>query len=399
MKIVFEDCLIDTDARELSRDGAAVAVEPKVFHVLCHLIENRERAVSKDELLAQVWDGRIVSDSALSSAIKAARAAIGDSGTRQGLIKTVHGHGFRFVGHAVAMGDAQPANDTPTPAPQIQQDIRYCQSDDGTKIAYALSGDGPVVVKSANWMSHLQYELESPIWRPWVEALSQRFRLLRYDERGNGLSERAPGDLSFEARVTDLERVIEHAGITEPAVLFGISAGCSFCVEYAVRHPDRVKALILYGGFPQGWRPRKNEREHSLAHALRDLMESGWGRDNPVFRQMFTMLFMPKATEEQKDWFNELQRKTVKPAIAAKLWDAAGDIDVLGKLGQVQAPTLVVHASEDGLVPVRLGQELAGGIPNARYVQVASENHVLLGHETAFAQFFEEVDRFVASLG
>ncbi len=192
--------------------------------------------------------------------------------------------------------------------------------------------------------------------------------------------------------------MIEHADLPEPFILFGISAGCAFSVEYAVRHPEKVKALILYGGFSQGWKPRKKPNETALAEAMGTLIESGWGRDNPVFRQMFTSLFVPKATEEQADWFNELQRKTVKPEVAARLWTAAGSIDILDQLANVNVPTLVVHALEDGLVPARYGQELAGGIPNARYVPIASENHVLLGHEPAFAQFFDEVDRFVADL-
>ena len=393
MIVTFGDYILDADKRELLCRSEAVRIEPKVFDILTHLILNRDRAVSKDELLEKIWNGRIVSDSALSSAVKAARAAIGDNGSEQRLIKTMHGHGFRFVGQLTE--DRTPAAVTPS---EIEQRIRFCESVDGTRIAYALTGDGPTMVKSANWMSHLQYELESPIWQPWIQALNKRFQLVRYDERGNGLSERAPDDLSFEARVADLEHVVEHAGLTEPFVLFGISAGCAFSVEYAVRHPERVKALVLYGGFSQGWRPRARDKESNIAEALGALIKSGWGRDNPVFRQTFTTLFMPKATDEQASWFNELQHKTVKPTVAAKLWDEAGNIDVMARLSEVTQPTLVLHATHETLIPDRYGQELAGLIPNARYVALDSENHVLLGHEPAFAKLFDEIDRFVATL-
>ena len=393
MKFAFEDCIVDTDTHELRRDGAPVAVEPKAFHLLHFLIENGDRVVSKDELLEQIWNGRIVSDAALSSAVKAARAAIGDSGAKQALIKTVHGTGFRFVGHAVTMG-AQATE----PATKLVQDIHYCRSADGTSIAYALSGDGPLLVKSANWLSHLQYELESPIWRPWIEALSARFRLLRYDERGSGLSDRKPEDLSFDTRVNDLESVVDDAGLQEPFILFGISAGCAYSVAYAVRNPERVRALILYGGFPQSWRVRGKISEKMLALAIKNLIEGGWGKNNPVFRQMFTTLFMPKATDEQIEWFTELQRKTADPETAMRLWDAAGDIDVADILAAVNVPTLVLHAQDDALVPDRLGRDLATGIPGARYATVESRNHVLLSQDPGFAQLLAEVDRFVASL-
>ena len=234
MKFAFNNCTIDINTRELTRDGATVAVEPKAFQILQYLLENRERAISKDELLQEIWQGRIVSDSALSSAIKAARAAIGDDGARQSLIKTVHGHGFRFVG--VVIADKQPA----PPAEGLRQSIQYCRSPDGTNIAYATTGSGTPILKTGNWMSHLEYELESPLWKHWITEFSTRWELTRYDQRGNGLSARTPTDVSFDGLVSDLESVADSANLDKP-ILLGVSAGCALSVEYAARHPKGAK--------------------------------------------------------------------------------------------------------------------------------------------------------------
>ena len=213
-----------------------------VFDVLRYLIENRDRVVTRGELLDEVWSGRIVSESALSSRIKDARVVIGDSGARQEWIKTIHGRGFRFVGDVKA--DSGEAKAPPGALREPQQHIQYCRTTDGIRIAFAETGGGPTIVKAANWMSHLEYDLESPIWRHWINELSHGHRLIRYDERGNGLSDREVSDLSFEAMVADLESVVEALDVDRFA-LFGISQGCAVSVEYAVRHPDRVSSSHL----------------------------------------------------------------------------------------------------------------------------------------------------------
>ncbi len=391
MIYAFEDCTVDTNRMELRRKADVVAVEPKAFDALCHLIQNADRVVSKDELLEAVWNGRIVSDASISSAIKAARAAIGDDGSRQGLIKTVHGRGFRFVGPLVSSGTAE------SDAAELRQDIRYCRSFDGTKIAYAISGSGPTIVKSANWLSHLEHELENPLWRHWIQAFSDGNQLIRYDERGNGLSERKPTDVSFGARVRDLETVVDTAA-PDTFVLFGVSAGCSFAIDYAARHPDRVQGLILYGGFPIGWKHLDNAEETEMREAMTALIRVGWGRNNPAFRQLFTSAFMPDATAEEAGWFNELQKRAAQPEIAARLHDAAGTINVIEALGQIKAPTLVIHARDDGIIPLVAGQMLASDIPGARFVTVESKNHILMRDEGAFDRMMEEVRRFLAEV-
>jgi pimeloyl-ACP methyl ester carboxylesterase/DNA-binding winged helix-turn-helix (wHTH) protein len=393
----FADYELDTAGFELRHEGAPVPVEPKVFDLLRHLIEHRDRVVTRDELFEAVWAGRIVSDAALSSRIKAARRAIGDQGHVQAWIRTVHGRGFRFVGAVEAVAPATATVGAPPSAsgPALAQDIRFCTTADGVRIAYSVVGQGPPLVKAANWMSHLEFDWESPVWRHWIAALARLHRLVRYDERGNGLSDRQVDDLSFAAMVADLESVVDALGLDRFA-LFGISQGCAVSVEYAVRHPERVSHLVLYGGFVKGWRKQGDPLEIGRREAMSTLMRAGWGQDNPAFRQVFTSRFIPGASPEQMAWFNELQRHTVAPETAARLHEVFGGIDVSRRLAHVTTPTLVLHARDDAEISLEAGRAFATGIPGARFVTLDSGNHVLLAHEPAFARFVEEVERFLS---
>jgi pimeloyl-ACP methyl ester carboxylesterase len=277
---------------------------------------------------------------------------------------------------------------------QMFQDIRYCTTRDGVRIAYAVSGSGYPILKCANWMSHLQYEWESPIWRHWMEGLSAENRLIRYDQRGNGLSDWNVADISFEAMVADLECVADAAGLDRFALL-GVSRGCAISVAYAARHPGRVSHLVLYGGRAKGWRAQGDANEIVRRAAMLTLIRTGWGQDNPAFRRMFSSLFIPDATPEQMEWFNELQRRTISPENAARFQETSSMIDVTPLLEQVTAPTLVLHGTSDAVVPFEAGREFAAGIRGARFVPLESKNHILLEHEPAFPQFLDEVRRFI----
>jgi pimeloyl-ACP methyl ester carboxylesterase len=244
-------------------------------------------------------------------------------------------------------------------------------------------------------MQHLHHDWESPIWRHWLEGLCAQNTLIRYDQRGNGLSDWDVADLSFEAMVSDLESVVDASGI-ERFALLGISQGCAVSVAYALRHPHRVSHLILYGGYVAGWRVRGDFDEVARRTAMGLLIRRGWGQNNPAFRQMFTSLFIPGANQEQMDWFNELQRRTISPKNAASLHDALGNVDVSHMLPHVDVPTLVLHARDDAAVPFGAGRAFAAGIRGARLVPLESRNHVLLEHEPAFAQFLDETRRFLA---
>jgi pimeloyl-ACP methyl ester carboxylesterase/DNA-binding CsgD family transcriptional regulator len=275
------------------------------------------------------------------------------------------------------------------------QRIRYLRTRDGLRLAWAEAGAGPVVVKAANWLTHLEYEWESPVWRHWIHFFADHFRFLRYDERGCGMTDRSLGDLTFERWVEDLEAVVDAAGIEAPFTLLGISQGASVCVAYAARHPERVSRLLLYGAYARGWSRRGDESGAREYEAIVELVRRGWDRDNPAFRQVFTSRFIPGATSEQVEWFNELCRKTLTPEVAALLLERRSVIDVSDLLGQVRAPTLVIHSRDDEICPITEGRFLASGIPGAEFVELDSANHILLEREPAWARFREAVLEFM----
>jgi pimeloyl-ACP methyl ester carboxylesterase/DNA-binding SARP family transcriptional activator len=286
------------------------------------------------------------------------------------------------------------AGPAPEPATQLRQEVRFCTASDGVRIAYATSGKGPPLVKTANWMNHLEFDWESPIWRGMFRALSQDNTLIRYDSRGNGLSDWSVENLSLDAWVDDLKSVVDAAGI-ERFPLFAISQGCGVAIEFAVRWPERVSKLILLGGYARGWRARGETDFAKQTEALITLTRTGWGRDNPAYRQVFTSLFVPGATPEQMDWFNELQRITTSPDNAAEILSAHGNIDTSHRLAEVKAPTLVIHARGDARVPYANGRELAKGIPGAKFVTLESENHLILEQEPVWPRLLGEMRRFL----
>ncbi len=276
-----------------------------------------------------------------------------------------------------------------------RQRIRYLRTPDGVQLAWAEVGEGPELVKAANWLTHLEYDWESPVWRHWIRFFADHFRFVRYDERGCGMTDWKVGDLPFERWVEDLDAVVSASSPREPFALLGISQGAAVCIAYAVRHPERVSHLVLYGGYARGvWRRGDPERA-DLYRAIIDLVRLGWGKDNPAFRQVFTSRFIPGASDEQMEWFNELCRKTTSPEIAASLLETRAGIDVVDVLGEVRTPTLVLHSREDDVVPFSEGRLLAAEIPGAQFVELDSKNHVLLEHEPAWDRFREAVLEFL----
>lgn len=276
-----------------------------------------------------------------------------------------------------------------------RQQVRFCTAADGVRIAFATVGLGPPLVKTANWMSHLEYDWKSPLWRHLARDLARDFQLVRYDQRGNGLSDWEVENFSLDAFVGDLEAVAGATGLQRFALL-GVSQGARVAVAFAARHPEQVSHLVLYGGSARGWKHRNPAAREARA-SLQALIRQGWGRDNPAFRQVFTTLFMPNASPGQIAWFNELQRVSTSPENAVRLTEAAGEVDVTDLLGEVRAPTLILHAAEDAMVPFEEARILAAGIPGARFVALHSPNHLLLDDEPAFARFLSEIREFLAT--
>ncbi|HEX6309056.1 MAG TPA: alpha/beta fold hydrolase [Longimicrobiales bacterium] len=390
----FGQFTLDTRRYELRRAGERQHLEPQVFGTLCYLVEHRDRLVTKDELLDEVWGHRFVTPGTLNSRIKALRHALGDDGTTQGMILTVRGRGFRFI-HEVSVADtAEEPEGAQAAGAGASQEIRFCRAHDEVRIAYATSGAGPPLVKPANWLTHLEEDWRSPVWRHWLTELGESHTLIRYDERGCGLSDHDVADLSFDAWVRDLEAVVDAAGL-ERFPLLGISQGCAVAIAYATRHPERVTRLVLYGGYACGRNFRDPTPQQEVEAAiLRNLIRVGWGRDNPAFRQVFGTLFIPDGTPEQLEWFNDLSR-TVPMENALRIEDTAHHIDVRKEAAALTVPALVLHSRADAMIPHEAGRQLAALIPGARFVSLESRNHVLLEHEPAWRSFLTEVRAFL----
>jgi len=290
--------------------------------------------------------------------------------------------------------EERPAESTPRRMLR-KQIIGFCRARDGARIAYATVGDGPPLVKAANWLNHLELDWGSPIWGPTFAACATNRTFVRYDERGNGLSDWNVNDIGFEAFVRDLETVVDALGL-ERFPLLGISQGCAVSIEYAVRHPERVSGLILIGGYATGWRIGASAEEQARREAVLTLTRHGWGTSNPAYRHIFSQTFMPDSNPDDLEWFDEFQRQTTSPENAVRFQEAFGHIDVRESLSKVSAPTIVFHAREDQRISIDQGRELAIAIPGAEFVPLESRNHILLGHEPAWLRCVEETVAFLA---
>lgn len=394
MRYAFDGYLLDTERVELRRGAKLIETEPQVFDLLVFLIQNQDRVISNEELFDVVWQGRIVSLSTLTSRINAARKAIGDSGAKQKLIKTFPRRGYRFTGQAAAESGEEPP--VPESETTLRQEIQFCTSGNGVRIAYARVGSGPPLVKAGNWLNHLEFDWESPVWSHLLKWLASEHQLIRYDARGNGLSDWDVQDISFDSFVRDLEAVVDAAGL-ERFSLFGASQGCAVSIAYAAKHPERVSKLVLYGGFARGRRLRGDPVDIEQADAMITLMRTGWGAENPAFRQVFTSLFVPGGTPEQMQWFNDLQCNTTSPENAVRIRLVSDYMDVRKLLPQVKAPTLVLHCHDDAVQPFEEGRILAAGIPGARFVGLEGRNHLILEKDPGWSRFQEEVAAFLAA--
>jgi DNA-binding winged helix-turn-helix (wHTH) protein/pimeloyl-ACP methyl ester carboxylesterase len=388
---------LEVRERRLLCEGQAVPLRTKVFDTLRVLAEHSGRLLTKHELMETIWPDAVVEENNLNHNISTLRRALGEQVTGQRYIETVPRVGYRFVadvtssdGAAVAIDPAPPA----APERSLRQEIRFCTASDGARIAYSAVGNGPPLVKAANWLNHLEYEWESPVWKHWIDEISRRHLFVRYDERGCGLSDWQVQDQSFEAWVRDLETVVDALGL-ERFDLLGISQGGAVAVAYAARHPERVKHLILFGAYARGWRYRDNPAEIEARTALIKLTRLGWGRNNATFRQIFTMRFVPDAGPEQMEWFNELQRISATPENAARLMEEFSRIDVRPLLPGIQAPAIVFHSEHEAGIPFNEGRLLAADIPGARFVPLPSRNHLVLAHEPAWPILLRELGDFL----
>ncbi|WP_338897061.1 alpha/beta fold hydrolase [Streptomyces sp. TG1A-60] len=396
----FGEYELDTARRQLHRTGEPVHVEPRALDLLCLLVEHRDRVVPKSELLDEVWGDRFVSEAALTTALRTARLAVGDTGSRQHLIRTAHRRGYQFVAPTTTVGDS------PSPGPESaaahgpigpdRQTIRFCRAGDGTRIAYATVGSGPPLLKAANWMSHLDLEWTTPVWSHWLSGLARNRHLIRYDERGCGLSDWAVPGFTFDDWVDDLDSVVDAAGL-DRFPLLGVSQGGAVAVAYAVRRPERVSRLILAGAYARGRQVRaRSEAELDEASLDLDLARVGWIHQDPKFLRVFASQFLPEGTPEDWAEFTTFQRQTTSPANGVRFLEEFARIDVSGIAHLVECPTLILHSRDDERVPVAQAGEFAALIPDSRLVLLKSRNHLLTAFEPAWDEFLAHIDAFLA---
>ena len=382
------------------RDGQPVILPPKDLETLLVLVERAGHIVEKEELLAKVWPGVFIEEGNLARHVFNLRQVLGDREDGRMYIETIPKRGYRFVAPVTMLGPpavshgragaAQPLGQLP------RQEIRFCTTSDGVRLAWASVGSGYPLVKAANWLNHLDFEWESPIWKHWIEQLTQYHRLIRYDERGNGLSDWDVRDMSPELWVRDLETVVDSARVDRFALL-GISQGGAVAISYAVRHPERVSHLILHGAYSRGWKNRAASEEfEDERRALLTLVRLNWGKNLPGFSEIIAKRFVPENTSiEHQRWWDDLQRVSTSPGNAARIMEVCDEINVRNLLPSVSVPTIVFQCDRDQIVPAEEGRMLAAEIPNARFVPLSSANHILLADEPAWKIFVRELGAFL----
>ena len=402
MAFLFGDIILDGVRRELRSRSITIPIEPQVFDLLEFLIRSRERVVSRDDLLAAVWGGRVVSDSAIDARINAARRAIGDDGEQQRWIRTIARKGFRFIGDVREEGGlgkpSMPAAAAATSAPNAAsraQEVTFCRTKDGVNLAVGCAGKGMPLVRPSFWLTHLEHDWQNPVRGPLWHFLADRFRLVRYDGRGLGLSDRDVADVSFAGFERDLETVVDALRMRRYALL-GISQGAATAIAHAARYPERISRLVLLGGFARGRNKRTSEKDAELGKAFIAIMREGWGDENSALLRIFSSAYLPSASPEQIRWFANFQRASSSAETAIRLRSAADDVDLTDLLPKISAPTLVLHSRGDYVVPFDEGRCVAASIPNAKFVSLETENHIPIPGEPAWPKCLEAMESFLS---
>ena len=390
MRFFFADCVLDIARHSFSREGSAVPIEPQVFDLLHLLAERAGQLVTKDDLVDTVWKGRIVSDVTIGSRISAARKAVGDNGTDQKIIRTIPRRGFSLVAQV-----SSDVDETRISNRAARQTIRFATSRDGTQIAYAQSGQGPPLLRAGHFLTHLKKDWEGSVYQPMIATLSAAHSLVRYDQRGTGLSQADVNDLSLEAYAEDMLAVADAAGL-ERFPIFATSQGVPVSIHFATAYPERVSRLVLFGGFAQGRMVREDDYSRDDAEALMTLIKKGWGKSDSPFISAFVSLFCPDASREERASIAESQLASATPEMATRIRKTIDQFDVTDRLGNVQAPTLILHASGDAIHPLSQGRLLAGGIRGSEFQVFESNNHIILRSSPAWDEIVKATLEFIA---
>ena len=381
----FDDYTLDLQRCSLRRGDEPIELRPKAFDVLRYFVENSGRVITKQELIRAVWPGLFVTDDALVQCVRDVRHALSDEAHR--IIKTVPRRGYLF--------SVEPSRGPPSHLPtRLDQNIEFCRTKDGVKLAVASTGRGLPLVRPPTWFNHLDYDWHVQFRNALYRFLADRYQLIRYDGRGNGLSDRYVPEISFATFAHDLEAVVDALRLQRYALL-GISQGAPIAIAHAVHFPERVSKLVLNGGFALGSNKRGSTKDQETAQAQLTLMQHGWGDEHSAYLRTFSMLYFPSASAEELKASAELQRMAMTGDTAVRLRLACADIDIVDLLAKVSTPTLILHSRHDNAVPFEEGRRLASGIPNAKFVALESENHVPMPGEPAWPTFIGEIEAFL----
>lgn len=391
----FADCSLDPSAHRLMRAGEDIHVEPQVFDLLVILAARAPDLISYDDMIKDIWQGRIVSDSTLAARVAGARAAVGDDGKRQAVIRTVPRRGVQLAVPVVtATSGARDAGPSDKAGRQI---IRYSSSSDGTGIAWAEMGAGPPLLRAGHWLSHLEHDLHSPVWRPLLDRQATGRRLVRYDPRGTGLSDR---DVDFsgvtvEELADDLEAVANAAGL-DRFPIYAISQSVPVALTFAARHPDRVSRMILNNGLVQGSTARgEPEKTETMVAMIR----SGWGIPDSPFMRAVATVFSPRSTPEELESLVHMQAVSATPENAAEIRRVVGEMDVLNKLDKIACPVLIVHCTGDAVQSIEQSKLIARHVRNAEFLPCDSSNHMMVPSDPIWGPCMDAFDRFLSDGG
>jgi pimeloyl-ACP methyl ester carboxylesterase/DNA-binding winged helix-turn-helix (wHTH) protein len=387
--LCFDRFIVDLRRCALRCGQEEIRLRPRSFDVLRYLAEHAGRVVPKEELIQAVWPGVFVTDDSLVQCIRDVRKALSD--TPHHIIRTVPRRGYLFAAE-VTRGILAPAFSSDDAR---DQEITFCRTPDGVNIAVASAGRGKPLILHSTWLNHIEHEWQHPVRAPLLHFLANRFRLIRFDVRGVGLSDRDAADISFEGVGRDLETVFDALDLRRPA-LIGIAPGAPIAIAHAVRHPERVSRLVLHGAYALGRNHRQSPQQREMAGALIALLQQGWGDEHSAFMRMFSTRYLPSGSPEQLTLMAKLAFLATSRENALKVMIESCEIDVVDLLPRVSVPTLVLHCQHDSVVPFDEGRRVAMSIPNARLVSLESENHIPLPGEPAWAKFTGELLAFLS---
>lgn len=391
MRYVFSDYVFDIDTHTLTKGGVEKGIEPKVFDLLHLLLRNSGKLVTRDQMVDEIWQGRIVSESSISACIAAVRRAVGDDGKTQSVVRTVPRRGLQFVAELTCEQEIKPSK----PNHAFQPAIKYATADDGVKLAYASSGEGPPLVRIAHEPSHLELEWSDPTQRPLFDAFGQSHTLVRYDHRGCGLSDIVVDNMSVAHSAEDAKSIADAAGL-DTFALFGSSSGAMIAVELAARYPERVSHLVLLGGYVDGRSVRDSAQNNVVTEPIVEMTRAGWDTPGSAFIKAYMSIYFPTASAETLESWANIAQSSCPTENAVRAREMCSNHSIAHLLDKVSVPTLILHGRDDAVHPLSEAQKMARGIPNAELLVLETANHYPIPDEPSWQIHIDAMQEFLS---